>query len=139
ALAQAKISYLGEQTKPIPTVIFGLENREIDILQRLSREHPGALYTNDKMPYTKTFTVTEQEFRRMLSAVLPIVSTNRDSVPDYLTFLVLIGQGDTSQTEEFLITRSGSTAFYRALLGALAQDNKPGQVLLEAQCGNVCP
>jgi hypothetical protein len=89
------------------------------------------------MPYTKTFTVTPDEFSRMLSIVLPLAST-RHSALDYLSFLVLTGDGDTSQTEEFLIARSGSMAFYQALLGALSQDNDRGRTLLEEQCQNVC-
>lgn len=136
--AQAKISYLGEQTKPIPTVIFGLEHREIGILQRLSREHPGALYPNDTMPYTKSFTVTAAEFARMLAAIRPIVSAIRHPVPDHLSLFVLTGEASKSEAQEFFIPGSVSKAFYHALLGALSPRNKPAKALLETQCRNVC-
>jgi hypothetical protein len=136
--AQAKITYLGEQTKPVPTLLFGV-GRTPSIAAFLKVQRSAAPYDNDTMPYTKTFTVSSEEFRRMLAAVQPIVANIAEQRPDFLSFAVLCAGNNEVVGEEFPISRALGEAFYRALLTAVSPDNEMAKMMLTNQYKNVYP
>src|SRR5579864_4361589 len=88
-MAQAKITYLGTQSKPIPTVIFFTEGHHVDRDQFASVQQHGKAYPNDDLPYTMQFTVRPEELRRILDALKPVLAGNdKVSGPVILSFTV---------------------------------------------------
>src|SRR5207245_363828 len=72
--AQAKITYLGSQLNPIPTVIFSATGYKprLDLFLEVQPGHEP--YQNDQTPYTIQFSVDPSVFRRILLAVKPVVT-----------------------------------------------------------------
>jgi len=137
--AQAKITYLGEQTKLVPTVAFAVEGHKVAMVRFLSVQRSRRPYTNDESPYTKTFAVSRDEFKRMLSGVQPIVKSAAEGGQDFLSFSVVTGAGAALVGEECLIPRSQGKQFYAALLQSLSPANIEGQTIVRAQLKNVYP
>ncbi|MGD0459835.1 MAG: hypothetical protein ABSC21_19065 [Terriglobia bacterium] len=138
--AGAKITYLGEQTKPIGTVIFYSRGHEpaMEDFLRVQRMHRP--YTNDRSPYTSHFAVEAEEFRRMLSALKPLL-TGADvaGTHELLSFSVVRTTGGRTVGQEFHIGAQLAREFYAALIDALNKDNPVGRAILEKQFSAVCP
>jgi hypothetical protein len=139
-LARAKITYLGEQTKPVPTVVFRTEGSKPSMEHFLQFQRNRQQYSNDEMPYTKTFLLSPAEFRRALQAVKPVVTDPAAAMgPDFLSFVV-VSEADTGLSgQEFLIAPRAGKAFYQKLIGALDPENKTARDTLTSQFRNVIP
>jgi hypothetical protein len=135
-MAQAKITYLGEQTKPVPTVLFGVR-QNLSIEAFLKAQRSATPYDNDTMPYVKTFTVSTEEFRRMLVAVRPIIADIPEQRANFLSFSVICIDNSEVCGEEFLITSELGETFYRALITGLSSDNEKAKRILISQYRNV--
>lgn len=73
--AQAKLTWLGEQSKPVPTVAFYMDRLSLECFQ----PHQGdAAYLNDDLPYTRAFKVTPAQFEACLKAIQPAL----ENLPD---------------------------------------------------------
>lgn len=118
--AQAKITYLGVQSKPVPTVTFGIAGQAVVMARFLEVQLSQQPYDNDEMPYTKSFPVSVNEFQRMLAAAKPILVQLDTGRADFLSFCVVSGSGDEIVGKEFFIPSSRGESFYRALLGAVS-------------------
>jgi len=141
ALAQAKITYLGEQEKPIPTIIFFTEGSAISLDEFLSVQRSSEHYDNDELPYTQKFIVTPTEFQRMLAAVKPIVTgADADQGPEFISFSVVrkINE-ETVEGHEFRIGRATGRAFFQKLIEALGTENQRGHELLSTKFMNIYP
>jgi hypothetical protein len=138
--AEAKITYLGEQSKPIGTVVFyarGYQPVMEDFLDVQSRRQ---LYSNDKSPYTSQFAVEPDEFRRMLSAVKPLLTrVGVAGTREFLSFSVARRADTRIVGQEFHVGAQSAREFYAALIGALNEDNASGRAIVQKQCTAVCP
>jgi hypothetical protein len=138
ASAQAKISYLGPQTKPIPTVVFHAQDHDVvmeDFTEVQPRPEP---YPNDPLPYTVFFAVTPAELHRMLLAVEPVVTaTDAAAEGDFLAFTVVRRERARVTGAEYRVGPASARAFYGALLGALDPGNTAGRAALTRQATNV--
>jgi hypothetical protein len=137
--AQAKITYLGVQTKAVPTVVFAVEGHEIVMVRFLSVQRSVKPYDNDELPYTKRFGVSAHEFRQMMAAVKPVLDSITTQRPDFLSFTALSGAGNAIVGEEVLIPRPLGKPFYAALLGAVSPTNASAKEILSQQFRNVVP
>jgi hypothetical protein len=136
--AQAKITYLGPQTKPIPTVVFGTEGWEIakDAFIKV-QSRP---YANDELPYTARFTVKPAEFNRILLAVKPLVL--KEDVAkggEFLSFAIVRQANGEYTGHEFRIGPLCGKQFYERIIGALEPENHLGRAALTKQFRNVLP
>jgi len=138
--AQAKITYLGEQTKPIATVVFHTSGHEV-ILKDFAKLHRAReLYTNDELPYTRFFAVTPQEFSEILRSLKPALSDGTVSQgPDFLSFSVLREKNSGIEGHEFKIGSKAGINFYQVILAALRKDNESGRRILQKQFSDVFP
>lgn len=138
--AQAKVSYLGEQLKPIPTVVFHAKDPVLSIEHFLEVQPTPTPYPNDTLPYTKEFAVTPAEFRRMLLAVEPIVTAEHAAQgPEFLSFAVVREERSRVTGREYRVGPASAPQFYRALIDALDAANVVGRSTLERQFISVCP
>jgi hypothetical protein len=138
ASAQAKITYLGEQEKPIATVVFHAQDHDVvmeDFTEVQPRPEP---YPNDPLPYTKVFSVTPAELHRMLLAVEPVV-TAKDAAAgaQFLAFTVVRRERSRVTGAEYRVGPASAQAFYRALLGGLDPSNAAGRAALSRQATHV--
>ena len=139
-LAQAKITYLGEQEKPIPTVVFSTEGHKVSLACFLNVQRSPKPYANDEMPYTRYFSVTPREFQRMLSAVKPII-TRIDAAkgPEFISFCVIRKIDADFEGHEFRIGPASGKTFCQKLIGALDAQNQFGRDELIKQFTNIYP
>ena len=132
--AQAKITYLGEQTKPIATVVFHTSGYKVIMRDFAKLHRTGHLYTNDELPYTRFFAVTPQEFSEVLRSLKPVLSDPAVSQgPDFLSFMVLRKEDSNMEGHEFKIGSAAGKSFYQVILKALREDNELGKQILEKQ------
>jgi len=138
ANAQAKLTYLGEQTKIVPTVALTVEGHKLAMVRFLSVQRTRKPYANDESPYTKTAVVSRAEFQRLLAGVQPIVDKSNVQ-PNFVSFTVVNGAGAALVGQEFFISRSDGKQFYAALLQALSPGNDEARALIRIQLRNVYP
>lgn len=136
--AQAKITYLGTQEKPIPTVVFASQGHNLAMQDFLPVQKTAQPYANDESPYVLSFTVGPFEFRRMLLAVEPIC-TEESQPSRILSFTVVLVEASHIEGQEFFITSNNSQAFYQELLKALDAGNEKGRSALLRQFRAVSP
>jgi hypothetical protein len=130
--SQGKLTFLGPQTKPVPTVVFSAENHTPAIQAFVPFHLSRRPYQNDDLPYTVTFMVSRTEFMRLLKAVRPLV-VMPGSGSDLISFTVVHESPNGKSGGEFMIKESLAEAFYRAAIGALSADNVAGQKALSDQ------
>jgi len=138
--AQAKITYLGLQTKPIATVVFHTGGHKV-LMRDFAKFHlAGELYTNDELPYTRLFAVTPQEFAEVLQVLQPVLSDPAVSQgSDFLSFTVLRKENSNLDGHEFKIGSVAGKSFYQAILKALRKDNELGKQILQKQFIDIFP
>ena len=138
--AQAKITYLGEQGKPIATVVFSATGYKPALVDFLKAQHAAAPYANDTLPYTQYFSVTPQEFANILQALKPTLTDPAvSSGADFLSFSVTRRENASLEGHEFKIGAKEGQKFYQSLIKHLKPDNKAGHEALEKQFGNIYP
>ena len=135
--AQAKITYLGPQDKPIATVVFFSTGHTVSMAQFAHVQESRAPYQNDELPYTTRFEVKPAELRRMLQAVRSVLSRS-DGMP-LLSFTVMRNAATSIDGHEFRIGRNSAKAFYEQLIGALDPENAAGRQALTKQFQNAVP
>jgi hypothetical protein len=138
--AQAKITYLGEQSKPIATVVFHSSGHKAN-MEKFARFHrESELYTNDELPYTRFFAVTPREFSDVLASLKRVLSDPAASRgPDFLSFTVLREEGYNIEGHEFKIGPEAGKDFYGAVLNALNEDNELGRQTVQKQLLDIFP
>jgi len=138
--AQAKITYLGDQDKPIGSVIFSSAGHSVSMRPFLAVQPSPTAYTNDQSPYSTHFSVTPVEFRRMLQAVKPALDRSGTSPrAPVLSFTVVRETGQTVDGQEFLLGYESGERFYRSLIDALDPVNGPGRAALIRQFRSIYP
>lgn len=132
--ATGKITYLGEQKKPIPTVVFSPHGYPVVMQRFLEVQGSRDPYDNDKMPYTKHFNVTPAELQRMLHSLQPLLTTEDvGKGPPFLSFtLVVLEEGHVSG-QEIRIAQTSGKEFYTLLIKALQPENDAGRATLSKQ------
>jgi hypothetical protein len=136
--AQAKITFLGEQEKPIPTIVFTVDGRKPSMVRFLTVQRSNRPYGNDELPYTKTFSVTIPEFRRILNAVRP-VTANAAAEPNFLSFCIVTGAGNAVIGREYFIDKAHGRELFAALQSSISPNNTTAHSLLAAQVKNLYP
>ena len=134
ATAQGKITYLGEQKKPIPTVVFSTLPNSIVMDRFLPWQRSIERYDNDYMPYTVTFIVTPIEFTRIIKDLEPVIITKEvgDGLP-FLSFTVIWRDGGQFIGHETRIGYASGKEFYKILANALEPGNQAGRAALSRQ------
>ena len=138
--AEAKVTYLGEQTKPIGTVIFCSRGNKPAVEHFLAVQRSRNPYTNDTSRYTQEFAVEPGEFQRMLTAVKPVLKASETyGGPEFLSFSVVRQTMNRIEGKEFHIAPSTAKDFYTKLIGAMEASNIQGRKVLGRQFAAVCP
>ena len=140
AHAQAKITYLGSQGKPIPTVIFFSEGFVVELDKFLKVQGDPTPYGNDTLPYTQSFAVSAPEFHRILLSVKPILGVlDSSQKPEFLSFTVTCDTDSGLIGREYQLNDQQGAGFYSALIEALDRDNVLGRQTVSRQYKNIYP
>lgn len=138
AHAQAKITYLGEQDKPILTVVIAPPGHVVSMDMFLQVQAAPQAYDNDTLDQIERVEVTPAEFRAALGAIKAIVTANGAAGgPDFLSFCTVVESNEGVVGEEFRIGPDAAPGFYDAWTAALDSDNKAAGETLERQRRNV--
>lgn len=135
--AQAKITFIGTQSKPIPTVIVATAAGapwldEFTVIQN------QRTYENDTERVSQ-FLVSPQEMHKLLGSVRgSVVAQASGSQPRVLSFCVARKKDDQVVGEQFWVESAKASGFYRQLLDALPRENEKGRAALESQRQAVC-
>ena len=133
-LAAAKLTHVGPQTGPLATVVIQTCFYLPSVAKFLSFRRSGLSYANDDLPEISNFSVSPSEFRRMLSAAKHVWESNdQQANKPSLSFAAMVEAPEGIQGTELLFTYEGGVALHRALAGAIDQDNKIGQMVLQRQ------
>lgn len=138
--AQAKITYLGEQTKPIATVVFHAPGHEVSMKDFAKVHCTGELYTNDELPYTRAFAVSPQEFSDILKALKPVLSDPAVSQgAEFLSFSVFRKENADIEGHEFRISAKAGKSFYQSILNSLSKESETGRQIIQKQFSDAFP
>lgn len=138
--AQAKITYLGEQDKPIPTVIFSSEGFVVEPDKFLKMQGDPIPYDNDRSRQTQSFAVSTQEFHRIILSVKPILEAlDSSQKPEFLSFTVTCDTESGLIGHEYLLDDGQGDGFYSALIEALDKGNIVGREAISKQYRNIYP
>jgi hypothetical protein len=138
--AQAKITYLGEQSKPISTVLFFSEGFVAELDKFLKMQAEPTPYDNDLLPSTQSFAVSPAEFHRILQSVKPILEAlDPSSQPEFLSFTVAYSTDSDWIGQEYRLDYEQGAGFYSALIEALDPDNESGVEIVTKQYRNIYP
>ena len=138
--AQAKITYLGPQLKPIATVVFAPPGREVVLARFLQVQQSQQPYDNDDARYIKRFNVSPAEFQRIMATLKPMLDrVDPTPAPTILSFSVICEKGTVVDGREFRIGRTLGSDFYNRLIQGLEPENETGRAVLMKQFRSVYP
>ena len=138
--AQAKITYLGEQSKPIPTVIFHTEGYVVRLDRFVGMQDDPTPYDNDSLPYTQSFAVSASEFHRILLTLKTMLEALDPSrKPEFISFTVTCDTDSGLIGQEYRLNYEQGSGFYSALIEALDPDNLEGREIISKQSRNIYP
>jgi hypothetical protein len=137
---QVKVTYVGVQSKPLPTVVFSTFHHLIamDWFTRLRR--PGLHYQNDEVALWN-FSVTPEEMFRVVEALAApdLLRDDRDVADPALSLMIVIKQSRLGDHEfEALFDRSRCRVLMDAIWGAVAPTNSLGASVLDQQRRLLC-
>jgi hypothetical protein len=133
-LGAAKLTHVGEQTGPVPTVLIQSYYHVVALQKFHTWRTAGLSYGNDDLPIILNFSVSPQELRSIFAEVKRVWSTEeQENRPSSLSFTGMVDAPEGIQGAEVLFTYRGGVELHRALAGAIDQDNKIGQIVLRNQ------
>ena len=132
--AQAKITYLGEQDKPVLSLVILLAGNDLSMDMFVEVQTAAQPYDNDTLDRIERANVSVGEFRAVLEAVKPVVTAPKAAHgPAFLSFCVVRKSDDGVVGEEFRIGPGAAAEFYDVFTAALHPDNKAAAEVLERQ------
>lgn len=131
--AQAKITYLGEQSKPIPTIIFHTRGYRVNLSDFLAVQKTGRPYANDDLPYTRRVPLEPTEFRKILQSLKPTLKSSDGGGPEFLSFTVLRTWNTKTAGQEFRIGTVEGREFFTKLTEGINPENVEARSAVNTQ------
>jgi hypothetical protein len=132
--AQAKLTFLGPQSKPVPTVVIFVEGHVPSIEAFIPWQRSRRPYQNDDLPYTIKFAVSRVEFVRLLQTEKALLTGSSPAGAEFVSFTVVVETVSGSRAgEEFAIREPLLEQFYKTAIGAMNPDNSAARQGLSSQ------
>jgi hypothetical protein len=132
---QVKLTYLGAQTKPVPSVVFTTFHHLIRMDWFVPLRRPGLHYGNDEIAVWN-FTVTPDEIKHIVETISRVEAVRkRGETEDACVSLMFILQGSRLGRSSFeaLLDLDGFEAVTSALRNAIDEDNGLARKVLNLQ------
>jgi hypothetical protein len=136
--ASVKVTWLGVQVTPIPTVVFDSANFR-PAPDDFRRFQNGVVFGNDNLSLSR-FSVTPAELKRMLALQRPIASKLLPtSEREHVSVTLVRDLGGKYEGFEFRVGKNDAEEFYIGLLNALNVDNNQPRLGVIEQFDAVVP
>jgi hypothetical protein len=132
--AAAKLTHIGEQTIPVGTIVIQAYCYlpSLDVFRVL--RSPGVSYHNDELPLILNFSVSPDEFRRIVAEASRVwAAAGAIRKQPSLSFAVVVDAPEGREGCEILFARGEGVALHQALRGALDPTNGMGSTVLAIQ------
>ena len=136
--AKAKLTFLGDQVKPILTVVFYTSESDtsLDGFSQFQRHE----YSNDSLDYRK-FKAQPSEFERILESIASLDWKPRGSDDRCDLSFVLMRRRDNGAFEgvEMLVPSTIEKSFYGRVIDSLDEKNDRGRRIIGQQLEQIAP
>ncbi len=124
---QMKLTYVGEQDKPVPTVAFTSHFNVLDMGKFKPYRRPGFHYGNDDLPNLWAFTCSPEELQKIIKAVGEIRVVRRGEViGEFISFMMHNTTPDGDRVHEAILDADTSKLLFEKIKAALDPANKEG-------------
>ena len=124
---QVKLTYVGIQTKPIPTVAFTSHFNALDMAKFKPLCRPGFDYGNDDLPNIWTFTCSPEELQQMIKSVGEIEAVRQGEViGEFLSFMMYNTTPEGDKAFEAILDAETSKLLLSKIRAALDTGNTGG-------------
>jgi hypothetical protein len=120
-----KLTYVGEQSKPTPSVIFHSGATPPEGLF-LPFESPSVSYLNDSVVQPRVFGISQEEQVRVLRALASSSLAQAGTSASWALVLVQV-EGEQRRRAEWLMDRAICKQIVRLIAGALSDGNSQGK------------
>jgi hypothetical protein len=132
---QVKLTYVGPQTKPRPTVVFTTFHHLMQMAWFLPMRRDDLPYGNDDVAVWN-FTVTPEELKHIVEALLKIATTGRsaEDTPPFLSLMLCLRESRLGDVAGELVLGEGAAeSMILALYQALDETNGVGRAVVTLQ------
>jgi len=143
--AYGKITYIGEQTKPVHSIVFSTADMGTVIEEFPKFQKKGKKHGNDALPTIGRVRVEPTEFSKIVSKVKGILEqeylpkTGKATERRILSFVIMYGRESGQTGEEFFVTRENARDFYDRLVSGFDLQNNIGRKIVTEQFHRVVP
>jgi hypothetical protein len=124
---QVKLTYVGAQKKPIPTVAFTSSFNTVDMEKFKPFRRSGFHYGNDDLPNIWTFTCSPEELKGMIDAVGEIEAVRQGEViGEFLSFMMYNTTPEGDKAFEAILDAETSKLLLSKIRAALDTGNTEG-------------
>ncbi len=129
---QVKLTYVGEQDKPIPTVAFTSQFNTLDLEKFRPFRRPGFHYGNDDLPNIWTFTCSPEELQRMVNTLGEIQAVRQGKViGEFLSFMMYNTTPAGEKVHEAILDAEMTKLLLEKIKASLDPANKEGIEILD--------
>jgi len=124
---QVKLTYVGIQEEPIPTVAFTSSFNTVDMEKFRPFRRSGFHYGNDDLPNIWTFTCSPEELKGMIDAVGEIEAVRQGEViGEFLSFMMYNTTSEGDKAFEAILDAETSKLLLSKIRAALDTGNTGG-------------
>lgn len=137
---QVKLTYVGTQFKPVPTVAFTAKGNTLDLSVFQPYERKGIRYGNDKIRVLHNCSPTVRQLQALIRNVgkLKSVTSGKPAKTPFLSFALFDSVGGKQRAFEALVGRRDAPRLYAQIRRAL-RSNKSCLDTLQAQQRVIAP
>jgi hypothetical protein len=129
---QVKLTYVGKQTEPIPTVAFTSSFNTVDMEKFKPFRRSGFHYGNDDIPDIWTFACSPEELKRIIDAVGEIEAVRQGKVVgEFLSFMMYNTTPAGDKAFEAILDAETSKLLLSKIRAALDTGNTEGIATLD--------
>jgi hypothetical protein len=124
-----KLTYLGDQEKPVPSVFFHLGVTTAGYETFIPHQSKGVRYSNDTLGNARHFAISKQEQAAILANLATITPGDPPPTPRWALVVVQIAPSGP-RAIEWLLNDARARQVVNAITRALAPENEAGRLIL---------
>jgi hypothetical protein len=138
--AQIKLTYIGDQTIRVPTVLLTINDTAIPVEKYASIQLRGQHYGNDKPSNIIQCSVTLDEYKAIVKSISPIISMSvLEERRPFISFVMMLESNTVFIGCEFRVGQLNAEKLYSMLFESMKKSHKATQEALHKQYDLVIP